>query len=136
MSNPIKVALFVLLLFVSLLTTTLVALELSGVVTVQTVNFETGEVRETHIWYIEKSQNSLILEAGTPTNPWVLDLDQMESLTLVGDGRDGEYLFTKLPPDSHTMIRAAMRDKYGWRDWWISLLFDTSQSYAMEVQRL
>ena len=34
-------------------------------------------------------------------------------------------------PDGHAEVRAAMRAKYGWRDAWIALLFDTTHSRAV-----
>ena len=38
-------------------------------------------------------------------------------------------------PDSgsHERIRSLLREKYGLRDWWIGLLFDTSSSLAVEL---
>ena len=115
--------------------TTFIALEWGGVVTVTTSIPETQEVRETHIWFIVKG-DVVLLEAGSLNNPWVTDLASTGTLHLGGEGLDGEYSFSKMPVASHSMIRQEMRLKYGWRDWWISMLFDTSESYAIELNKL
>ena len=35
---------------------------------------------------------------------------------------------------AHDRIRRLMREKYGWRDWWISAVFDTSGSQMVEIE--
>ncbi len=112
---------------------TYIALESGGVITVYTVEHPSGKTRDTHIWYIKDEYGRLLLEAGSPENPWVQDLEHMESLRLEGEGLDGEYLFAIRGEESHESIRKQMRQKYGWRDWWISLVFDTTESYAIEL---
>lgn len=113
---------------------TYIALEASGVITVETRTPE-GQTRSTHVWFVEVD-GQYLLEAGSPTNPWVRDLQQVEVLSINGEGLDGNYAFEQLGQDSHMMIRSKMREKYGWRDAWISLIFDTTQSYAVRIERL
>ena len=85
----------------------------------------------TRIWIVEEA-GQLYLEAGHPDNPWVLDLKGADQLELKGGGLDGRYSF-RVVADDHDRIRALMRAKYGWRDQWLSLIFDTSQSQLVEL---
>ncbi len=115
---------------------TYVALESGGVVTVETVDRSTDESRVTRIWFV-LADEGLFLEAGTPTNSWVEDLEHASTIKLAGHNLDGEYTFNiQCEPAGHQSIRALMRSKYGWRDLWITILFDTSQSRLVEVIRL
>ena len=113
------------------LAVTYVALESSGVVVVHTVDFTSGETRKTRVWFVE--DDGLHLEAGHPENPWVNDLAAMEVVALTGENLDGEYRFSIQGAESHTWIRSRMKRKYGWRDVWISVIFDTTQSYAVQL---
>ena len=107
---------------------TYLALESGGVVTVETSRSSGGETRSTHIWYIEHD-GTILLEAGHPDNPWVQDLTHSATVKLSGGGIDGHYSYSiSDEPTARTKIRTLMRSKYGWRDSWIALLFDTSQS--------
>ena len=112
--------------------TTLLALEAGSVVTVETKT-SSNALRRTHIWFVA-THNALYLEAGNPQNPWVQDLRSTSSLHLVGAGLDGEYAFAVyVEPVEHEKIRNLMRAKYGWRDWWVDMLFDTSQSALVRL---
>ncbi len=111
---------------------TALALEAGGVVTVVTET-PAGANRETRVWFVEH-EDRLYLEAGHPDNPWVKDLAGNPTLILKGQALDGEYRYMR--HDSareHTRIRALMREKYGWRDAWISLVFDTSRSSLLHL---
>ncbi len=115
---------------------TYLALESGDVVTVETLDSSTDEIRVTRIWFV-RSDGGLFLEAGTPTNSWVEDLEHASTIKLAGHNLDGEYAFKiHLKPADHENIRALMRSKYGWRDLWIAILFDTSQSQLVEVIQL
>jgi len=55
-------------------------------------------------------------------------------LTLEVEGRREEYLpQPTLDPAAHEMIRARIRERYGFRDWWVNLLVDTSESVAVHL---
>jgi hypothetical protein len=124
----------VAVLITVLAATTYLALELGEVAIVETMEPD-GKPRHTHVWYVEEG-DALYLEAGHPDNPWVRELEHMQTLTLASDGVDGEYLFEQSQkPGDHARIRRMMRRKYGWRDWWIGLLFDTSRSRLIELTR-
>lgn len=115
--------------------TTAVALEGGDVVRVQTVNAETEQPRYTRIWFVQ-SGKQLVLEAGSPEHPWVLDVQQQDTIRLIGQGLDGEYRARMLSANSHAEIRQMMRRKYGWRDVWVALLFDTSRSRMVLAESL
>ena len=113
---------------------TYLALELGEVAIVETVNPDGARLRQTRIWYVHQP-DGLYLEAGHPDNPWVRDLEQMQTLTLSGEGISGEYVFEQHESAAdHQRVREMMRRKYGWRDWWIGVVFDTSQSRLIELE--
>lgn len=113
---------------------TYVALELGQVTVVETYGSAEEGPRLTHVWFV-RTEASLLLEAGHPDNPWVRDLAHATTLRLIGEDTDGEYTFVRhQQPSDHERIRGMMRTKYGWRDWWIALLFDTSQSFPLELE--
>ena len=109
-----------------------IALEWSEVITIETASKD-GASRHTHVWYIQNGQ-SLLLEAGHPENPWVQELANRPTLHIIDPVLGGTYSYVRRNnPIDHTAIRMAMREKYGWRDAWVSLLFDTSQSSKLEL---
>lgn len=112
-----------------------VALELGGVVSVDTYS-KIDTPRRTHVWFVQ-AKGQLYLEAGNPANPWVQELPNRNSLTLTGAELDGDYAYRiYADADSHLKIRTLMREKYGWRDRWVSLLFDTSKSRLLLLDRI
>ena len=115
--------------------TTLLALEGGGVVQVRTVNAQTQQPRDTRIWFVGNGAQ-IVLEAGNPENPWALDVMQRNTLRLSGQGLDGDYRARIHGADSHLKICQLMREKYGWRDAWVSRLFDTSTSRMVTLEPL
>jgi hypothetical protein len=112
--------------------TTWWALEASGVAIIQTVAPD-GSLRETHVWFVE-ADGELWLEAGTPTNPWYLDIQQNPSLKLRADDLVRNAIARlSSATGAHERIRSLLRQKYGLRDWWVGLLVDSSRSVAVEL---
>ena len=126
-----KLALTVPVIIVALLGTTYIALESSDVAIAETVT-PVGDSRATHIWYIETS-DGFALEAGSPQNPWIQDLRSGSSLHLTINAERKPFNF-EFQPSSHPQIREEMRAKYGWRDAWVALLFDVSESQRITVR--
>jgi hypothetical protein len=108
------------------------ALESSGVVVLET-NRPDGSMRSTHVWYVAQN-GELWLEAGTPENAWFQDVERSPRVLLWLEGSSTEYLAEPIrEPSGHTTIRSLLREKYGIRDWWVGLLFDTSGSVAVRL---
>ena len=124
-------------LILILLGTTYIALEQSDVLIVETFDRQAQQARYTHVWFVVE-EGQIYLEAGHPENPWVRDLANVDIIGIQGANLDGWYAFSisdshTSENNSHLKIRSLMRIKYGWRDWWIALLFDTSQSQLVSL---
>jgi hypothetical protein len=109
------------------------ALEADGVADVQTTRSD-DTVRTTHVWYVQRDGETL-LEAGTPENGWFVDALRDPNIVIVEPpALAGRYTIEVLAnPDGHERIRASMRAKYGWRDRWIGMVFDTSRSVEVRL---
>lgn len=108
------------------------ALEAGGVAVIETISPD-GSPRETHVWFVEP-EGEFWLEAGSPTNPWFLDVQRDPVLKIHTDGRVRRKLAR--PSDStvdRDRIRALLRQKYGFRDQWVGLFVDSSQSVAVRL---
>ena len=130
----VKAVLFLALFTIAAVAaTTYIALESGDVVEVGTINAATKAPRSTRIWFVQ-NRGMLFLEAGSPENAWVKDLQVRETFTIRGGGIDGEYRFRlQGGKAAHNDIRSMMRAKYGWRDEWISCLFNIESSSRVEV---
>lgn len=112
--------------------TTWWALESGGVAVVETRTHD-GSLRSTHVWFVEPD-GGLWIEAGTPQNPWFLDVQRHPVLSFRADGSTGRYAARAIAtPAAHDRIRGLLREKYGFRDVWVGLLVDTSGSVAVEL---
>ncbi len=108
------------------------ALESGGVAVIETQTPEGGP-RFTHVWYAEPD-GELWLEAGTPENPWFRDVQENPAVTLKAKGRAGRYVAEPVDDrNGNSRIRSLMREKYGFRDLWVGLIFDTSRSVAVQL---
>lgn len=129
--NRKRAAIALATLFVAPVLFTAWALEGGGVAVVTTQ----GPVgpRETHVWYA-RDQGQWLLEAGTPENPWFVDLGRDPHLQLKAPDASGRFRAEPLPnPEGHEHVRRLLRAKYGVRDAWIALLFDTDRSVAVAL---
>lgn len=108
------------------------ALESSGVAVLET-RAPDGSLRSTHVWFAEPN-GELWLEAGTPENSWYLDVQRDPQVSFSAPNRSGQYVAQRVgDPAAHDQVRSLLREKYGIRDWWIGLLFDTSRSIAVQL---
>ena len=129
------IGLWMLASVISAVALTYFALESSGVVEVTTWDNTTSAPRRTHVWFVVEGEN-IWLEAGHPDNPWVKDLPDTPAMAVRGGGISGEYQFTIVEGlTAHQEIRQKMRAKYGWRDVWISCLFDVEKSRMIQLKR-
>lgn len=130
----IAVALFVaaVVVFVAI---TMVALEGREVVVVRTRGAQ-GVTHETRIW-IADYEGGAVIEAANPERPFYQDLLQEPVIELQRQGYTSRYRATVLPqPGGHELIRRLLRQRYGWADWWIGLIADTSQSLGIKLEPL
>jgi F420H(2)-dependent quinone reductase len=108
------------------------ALESSGVAVLETRDAQ-GATRRTRVWFAEH-ESALWLEAATPERAWLRDVRRSPRVILRGAGDVEHFEALPLPDEiSHEKIRRLLRAKYGWRDWWIGLLQDTSRSVAVRL---
>jgi hypothetical protein len=108
------------------------ALESDGVAIVETRATD-DSTRSTHVWYASRG-DELWLEAGTPENPWFVDVRRDPTLTFIAENRSSQFLARPVTDASgHDEIRSMLREKYGFRDWWVGLLVDTSKSIAVRL---
>ena len=130
MKNLILVVVIAFFVFVA---ATWWALEADGVAIVQTTRAD-ETVRATHVWYV-RSDDEMLLEAGTPENGWFVDVGRDSNIVIAEPALlAGRYTAEALGnPEGHERIRSSMHDKYGWRDRWIGIVFDTSRSVAVRV---
>jgi hypothetical protein len=109
------------------------ALESSGVAVAET-RAPDGGLRATHVWYVERD-GELWLEAGSPENAWFVDVQREPGLVLRSERGAAAYVAVPVGgPSGHDEIRALMRAKYGFRDWWVNLIVDTSRSVAVRLE--
>jgi len=119
-------------LLAAFVATTWWALEADGVLVIETLR-EDGSVRATHVWYVEEA-GQLWLEAGSPENGWFVDVEARPGVIVRWEEGPREY--GALPASSapnHDWIRSAIRAKYGFRDWWVNRIVDTSESVAVRL---
>lgn len=107
------------------------ALESSEVVVV-TTRAEDGSARETHVWFAE-NRGELWLEAGTPENPWYLDILEDPRLRLRAEDGPAADFVARPMPDRSPDVRKLLSAKYGVRDRWVGLFVDSSRSIAVRL---
>lgn len=112
---------------------TWVALEGGDVAKLRTHPAE-GGWRTTRVWWVQDG-DALWIEAATQERPWLTDVEADPNVELEREGRTTAWRATPVPgQDAHDRIRALLAEKYGWADWWVGLIQDTSQSIAVRLQ--
>ena len=111
------------------------ALESGGVAVLET-RAPDGTPRTTRVWVAEED-GSLLVEAASAERPWYRDvlLDPMVSLRR--EGHVEAFRAFPEPGDAgHLRVRELLRARYGWRDAWVGLIQDTSESIAVRLEPL
>lgn len=132
MSRPLKIAAAgaISILFFAAVTGT--ALEANGVAVLETRGPD-GATRHTRVWFAEQD-GAVWLEAATPEREWLHDVERSPRVRLRSAGQVKDLEAIPLAGDeAHAEIRSLLRAKYGWRDWWVGLLQDTSRSIAVRL---
>jgi hypothetical protein len=112
---------------------TLYALEGHEVVVVHT-QAPDGSRRDTRTWIADDGAGVLI-EAAFAERPFLQDLLVNPDVEVERGATIFRFRATPMPnPDGHVRIRALLAEKYGWADWWVGLLQDTSQSLAVRLE--
>ena len=78
-----------------------------------------GSARRTRVWFAEHD-GALWLEAPVPDREWLLDVQASPRVNLERAGVMQAYDAVPVAGGGHAEIRALLRAKYGWRDWWRS----------------
>ena len=112
---------------------TLYALEGREVVVLRTLAPDRS-TRETRTWVADEG-GAVWLEAAVAERPFFRHLLTNPVVDLERRGTVRRYRATAVPnPDGHVHIRALLAQKYGWADWWVGLLTDTSESVAVRLE--
>jgi hypothetical protein len=110
------------------------ALEAGGVAVIETETPEES-MRSTHVWFVE-SDGETWIEAGTSENGWYRDIQGVSAVSFSTPQSNGARHFRAVPvpgASAHDRIRSQLRAKYGFRDWWINRIFDTTASIAVRL---
>ena len=103
---------------------------------VEVVVLRTGAAaapRKTRTWIADEGTAALV-EAANPERPFLRDLRADPALLLERGGAVRACRADILPnPGGHERIRGLLRARYGWADWWVGLLTDTSASVAVRL---
>lgn len=112
---------------------TLYALEGREVVVLRT-HAPDGSTRETRTW-IADDGGAVWIEAAVAERPFFQHLLANPAVELERNGTLRAYRAGPVPnPDGHVRIRTLLAQKYGWADWWVGLLQDTSRSIAVRLE--
>jgi hypothetical protein len=112
---------------------TLYALEGHEVVVLRT-HAPGGSMRETRTWVADDG-GAIWIEAASPERPFLQHLLANPEVEVERNGAVRRYRAVPLPnPAGHLRIRALLAEKYGWADWWVGLLTDTSASVAVRLE--
>lgn len=112
---------------------TLYALEGHEVVVLRTRAAD-GSPRDTRTW-VADADGAVWIEAAFADRPFFQQLLSNPDVEVERGGSVRRYRAAPLPnPDGHERIRALLAEKYGWADWWVGLLTDTSGSIAIRLE--
>jgi hypothetical protein len=112
---------------------TLYALEGREVVVLHT-HATDGTARRTRTW-VADDDGAAWIEAAVPERPFFQQLLAVPEVEVERGGVMRRYRAVPVPnPEGHARIRALLAQKYGWADWWVGLLTDTSQSVAVRLE--
>lgn len=117
-----------------------------GVFGMQFVASESGEVvvlhsvdaagveQETRLWVVD-FEGAAYLRVGADGSGWYSRLQARPEARVQRGAEIGSYLIVPRPELS-AQINALMRDKYGWADGYISLMFDRQGAIPLQLQPL
>lgn len=116
-------------------TVTFLALE-SGEVAVLRTRAPDGGFAQTRVW-VADADGAALIEAADSQRAWYQSLRMHPDVELLRDGAPLRYRATPEPgPEGRERIRALMREKYGWADWWVGMLQDNADSVLVRLEPL
>jgi len=103
----------------------------SGEVVVLTTMDEAGQPQQTRLWIVDRDGQQF-LRVGVATSAWYARLRANDTIELERAGVTHTY--TAIPePDLRVEINDMMRQKYGWADQFISMLFSHEGSVPIRL---
>ena len=92
-----------------------------------------GTMRRTRVW-VADADGAAWVEAANPERGFYGDIQRNPLVLMERQGQSRPYLArTFAGPDGNQRIRTLLRDKYGWADWWLQQMVDTSRSIAVRL---
>ncbi len=92
-----------------------------------------GTTRKTRVW-VADLDGAAWVEAANPERDFYADLQRNPTVSMERNGETRPYIAKVFPgAEGNQRIRALLREKYGWADWWLQQLVDTSQSIAVRL---
>ncbi len=111
---------------------TLIATEGPEVVVLST-RAPDGTMRRTRVWVAE-ADGAAWVEAANPERAFYSDIRRNPLVMMERDGQSRPYLAKTFGgPEGNQRIRTLLREKYGWADWWLQQMVDTSRSIAVRL---
>ena len=133
MISRLKIGLAIVVAAVGFGAITFYALEGNEVVLLRT-RASDGAVKATRTWIADEDGASFV-EAAHAERPFYLHLLANPELEVVRAGTVRTYHAMAVPnPRGHAHIRQLLAAKYGWADWWVGLLQDTSRSIEVRLE--
>ncbi len=111
----------------------IVASEL-GEVVILTTDDATGEPAETRLWVVDL-EGSAWLRSGSPQSGWFLRIKANPLIRVERGGQPYRYRAVFVP-ERRAEINALMREKYGWSDAYISLLFGRDEAVPVRLDQV
>ena len=108
----------------------IVASEVGEVVILTTVE-PTGEPAETRLWVVDLD-GSVWLRSGSPQSGWFVRIVANPLIRVERGGQAYSYRAVFVP-ERRAEINALMREKYGWGDAYISLLFGREDAVPVRL---
>jgi len=103
----------------------------SGEVVVLTTRDPQGEPHDTRLWVVEHAGHAW-LRAGADVQGWYQRLVASPQVVVERDGESGRYTAVPVPAEREA-VHALMREKYGWADRYISLLFGRDDAVPIRL---
>lgn len=103
----------------------------SGEVVVLTTRDAAGEPHDTRLWVVEHAGHAW-LRAGAEVQGWYQRLVASPAVAVERDGATAPYTAVPVPAERGT-VNALMREKYGWADRYISLLFGRDDAVPIRL---